>query len=147
LLHIYHTLAFVKLPVLEKFRPRYVNSLTISIAFPSYEKLIFWGNQPQIVKPILLYGGEIWGFGNIDIIERVHLKFCKLILNLKKSTPNFMIYGELGDLHFCWNLSNMFCFKLTLNHLGFTFPWDIPMSVYIELRMINFLVKNGKWKG
>ena len=56
----------------------------------------------------------------IDIIERVHLKFCKLILNLKKSTPNFMIYGELGIY---------------------------PMSVYIELRMINFLVKNGKWKG
>lgn len=50
----------------------------------------------KIVKPILLYGCEIWGFGNIDIIERVHLKFCKLILNLKKSTPNFMIYGELG---------------------------------------------------
>ena len=50
----------------------------------------------KIVKPILLYGCEMWGFGNIDIIERVHLKFCKLILNLKKSTPNFMIYGELG---------------------------------------------------
>ena len=74
----------------------------------------------KIVKPILLYGCGIWGFGNIDIIERVHLKFCKLILNLKKSTPNFMIYGELGIY---------------------------PMSVYIELRMINFLVKNGKWKG
>jgi hypothetical protein len=40
--------AFVKLPVLEKFRPRYVNSLTIPIAFPSYEKLIFWGNQPLV---------------------------------------------------------------------------------------------------
>jgi hypothetical protein len=65
----------------------------------------------KIVKPILLYGCEIWGFGNIDIIERVHLKFGKLILNLKKSTPNFMIYGELGIY---------------------------PMSVYIELRMINF---------
>jgi hypothetical protein len=68
----------------------------------------------KIVKPILLYGFEIWGFGNIDIIERVHLKFCKLILNLKKSTPNFMIYGELGIY---------------------------PMSVYIELRMINFWSK------
>ena len=65
----------------------------------------------KIVKPILLYGCEIWWFGNIDIIERVHLTFCKLILNLKKSTPNFMIYGELGIY---------------------------PMSVYIELRMINF---------
>jgi hypothetical protein len=32
---------------------RYVNSLTISIAFPSYEKLIFWGNQP-LEKIIIL---------------------------------------------------------------------------------------------
>ena len=50
----------------------------------------------KIVKPILLYGCEIWGFSNLDIIERVHLKFCKFLLHLKKSTPNFMMYGELG---------------------------------------------------
>jgi hypothetical protein len=31
-----------------------------------------------------------------DIIERVHLKFCKLLLRLIVSTPNFMVYGELG---------------------------------------------------
>ena len=28
------------------------------------------------VVPILLYGCEVWGFENIDIIERIHLKFC-----------------------------------------------------------------------
>ena len=50
----------------------------------------------KMIKPILLYGCEIWGFGNIDIIERVQLKFFKHILHLKKSTPSFMIYGELG---------------------------------------------------
>jgi hypothetical protein len=27
---------------------------------------------------------------------KVHVKFCKLLLNLKTSTPNFMLYGELG---------------------------------------------------
>ena len=48
------------------------------------------------MKPLLLYGSEIWGFGNIDIIERSQLKFLKYIFNLKKSTPSFMIYGELG---------------------------------------------------
>jgi hypothetical protein len=30
-----------------------VNSLTISIAFPSYKKLIFWGNRP-LEKIIIL---------------------------------------------------------------------------------------------
>ena len=42
----------------------------------------------KIVKPILMYGCEIWGFSKVDIIERLHLKFCKLLLNLKKGTPN-----------------------------------------------------------
>jgi hypothetical protein len=37
--------------------------------------------------------------GNNDILERVHLKFCKLLLNLKTSTPSYMIYGELGRYH------------------------------------------------
>lgn len=50
----------------------------------------------KIVKPILLYGSEVWGVGNNSVIERVHLKFCKILLNVKKSTPDFMIYGELG---------------------------------------------------
>ena len=45
----------------------------------------------KMVKPILLYGCELWGFGNNDV-----LKFCKMILSLKTSTPNYMIYGELG---------------------------------------------------
>ena len=50
----------------------------------------------KVVEPILLYGCEIWGFGKNNIIERDHLKFCKLLLRLKVSTPNFMVYGELG---------------------------------------------------
>ena len=52
----------------------------------------------KTIKPILLYGSEIWGYGNCDIIERVHLKFLKYIFKLKKSTPSHMIYGELGIL-------------------------------------------------
>jgi hypothetical protein len=39
---------------------------------------------------------SIRGSGNNDILEKVHLKFCKIILNLKATTPNCMIYGELG---------------------------------------------------
>ena len=50
----------------------------------------------KTVKPVLLYCSEIWGMGNCDIIERIQLKFLKRIFNLKRSTPTFMIYGELG---------------------------------------------------
>jgi len=61
--------------------------LTVKIQLDLFDKLI---------KPILLYGCEIWGFGKNDVLERVHLKFCKILLNLKSSTPNYMVYGELG---------------------------------------------------
>ena len=49
-----------------------------------------------LVMPILLYGCEIWGFENNDILEKLHLKFCKMILNISKRTPSCMVYGELG---------------------------------------------------
>ena len=50
----------------------------------------------KMIKPILLYGCEVWGFSNNDILEKIHLKFCKKKFNLKTSTPSYMVYGELG---------------------------------------------------
>ena len=50
----------------------------------------------KMIKPILSYECKLWGFGNIDTIERVQLKFLKQLLNLKKSTLSFIVYGELG---------------------------------------------------
>ena len=46
--------------------------------------------------PILLYCCEVWGFEKLEDIEQVHLTFCKISFCVKKSTLNFMIYGELG---------------------------------------------------
>lgn len=50
----------------------------------------------KIVKFILLYGCEVWGFGNIVFVEKLYLKFCKYILNLKFLILNYMVYGEFG---------------------------------------------------
>ena len=49
-----------------------------------------------MVTPILLYGCEIWGFENNNAIESLFLQFYKIILGVKKSTPNCILYGELG---------------------------------------------------
>ena len=68
----------------------------------------------KMVVPCLLYGSEIWGFGKNDIIERVHLRFCKLLLQLKTTTPSYMIYGELGRF---------------------------PLDIYIKTRMVSFWTK------
>ena len=51
-----------------------------------------------MVIPIILYGCEIWGFSNLNLIEKLHLKFCKIILKVKRCTSSNMVYGELGRL-------------------------------------------------
>ena len=48
------------------------------------------------VAPILLYGCEVWGYENTDIIEKVHTKFCKCIFGVSKLSHNMPIYGEIG---------------------------------------------------
>ena len=50
----------------------------------------------KTIKPILLHGCEIWGVGDLRIIEQVQLKILKFVLNIKKSTPNCIVYGETG---------------------------------------------------
>lgn len=50
----------------------------------------------SLVAPVLLYASEIWGFENKNSIEKVQLQFCKSILKVRSSTPNFLVYGELG---------------------------------------------------
>ena len=62
----------------------------------------------------MLNGCEIWGYKNLDTIEKVHLKFCKLVLKLKSCTSNAMVYGETGRYN---------------------------MEYYVKKRMINFWSK------
>ena len=51
----------------------------------------------SLVRPILTYGCEIWGYACIEIIESLQLEFLKYILHVKKSTPNCFVYGESGQ--------------------------------------------------
>ena len=66
------------------------------------------------VVPILLYGSEVWGYENNNVIESLHLEFCKYIMKVKKSTHNSIVYGELGR---------------------------VPLQVFINARMIGFWQK------
>ena len=50
----------------------------------------------KLVTPILLYGSEIWVYEDNDVIEKLHLRYCKYILNVNKSITSSMVYGELG---------------------------------------------------
>ncbi len=52
----------------------------------------------SLVVHIATYGCEVWGFRNIEVIERLHLQLCKYILRVGKSTPTDMVLGELGRM-------------------------------------------------
>jgi hypothetical protein len=49
---------------------------------------------------ILNYSAEVWGYQEI---ERIHFKFCKQILNVKLSTRNVGVYGELARFPLYFN--------------------------------------------
>ena len=51
----------------------------------------------SMAEPILLYGYEVWGYEKyLKLIDQVHMKFYKRILNVRNTTSNFVVYGELG---------------------------------------------------
>jgi hypothetical protein len=50
----------------------------------------------SFVGSIISYASEVWGYSKSKDIERIHLKFCKRILNVRANTSNVSIYGELG---------------------------------------------------
>ena len=50
------------------------------------------------ILPIALFGCELWGFENIKLIENLQNEFLRRITNLKKSTPIYMLYAELGRM-------------------------------------------------
>ena len=49
-----------------------------------------------LILSILTYGCAIWGYENTKQLEKLPLQFCRNILGVRTTTPNFMTYGELG---------------------------------------------------
>ena len=49
-----------------------------------------------MVKPILCYASQIWGYEYCELIVSVHINFCKKLLGLNSSVNNCMVLGECG---------------------------------------------------
>ena len=66
--------------------------------FYSLDPIVQFQLFDSSMHPILDYGAEIWGVEKHDVLERVHLKFCKLVLGLPPSATTMAVLGELGAL-------------------------------------------------
>ena len=55
-------------------------SLDINIKLSLFDKL---------VSPILLYCSEIWGIYNYKGVDKLHIRFCKMVLGVRKQTMNY----------------------------------------------------------
>ena len=69
----------------------------------------------SIIVPILKYGCEVCGFGNLKMIEKcTQISSNIIILNVKQGTPHSMLYGELGrfPLYIVINKSSVVVFGI-----------------------------------
>ena len=48
------------------------------------------------VGSIINYACPVWGFSKSKELERIHLKFCKMILGVRQNSCNDAVYVELG---------------------------------------------------
>ena len=65
-----------------------------------------------LIHPLLLYGCELWCFENVEQIEVFYRKDIRNILQVRKSTPNAMVYGQLGRYelkYMIWQTMASFC--------------------------------------
>ena len=96
----------------------------------------------KTIRPILLYACEIWGVGNLDINEKVELKFLKKIRNLKNSTPSFMVYGEVGAYPITLEIHARIIFIWTKLEKGLL-ENKLSSQLYLVIRSLHEL---GKYK-
>lgn len=113
------------------------------------------------IKPILLYGSDIWGmfnpftmkckkenpsFDNIysgSLCEKIHLKFCKFILGVHKRTTNIAVLSELGRFPLYFNIIKcMLLYWYRLENLGKEFP--LLKEAYNETKLL-YLSKKPSW--
>jgi hypothetical protein len=88
---------------------KYLSDKGRKATFAMHQKLKPFGKLPPnillhvydaLVKPILVYGSEVWGLTKhgTNILDRVFLGFLKKTIRVKISTSNYIVYGETGKV-------------------------------------------------
>ena len=94
----------------------------------------------SIICPILFYCVEVWGFKKIDMLEMFYRKFFQKIIKLRPSTPNCMIFVEVGKLPLQVSVDKQiiaYCFRV-LNKDVHTFAYKVYMIALNLLRRYEY---------
>ena len=53
-----------------------------------------------LIKPILTYGGDVWGISKNArcMIDKLYLNFARCVLGVKSTTSNHIVHGECGRI-------------------------------------------------
>ncbi len=106
------------------------------------------------IKPILVYGSEIWGFFNPSkarfkkgevpmdqiylnpLCEKLHIKFCKFILGVNKKATNFAVLSELGRFPMHFDIvKSMIRYWYRIENLDTKFP--LLQNAYLESKKLH----------
>ena len=60
----------------------------------------------SVVKPILMFGCEVWGFEGVGLADKLQLRFHKLLLYRNLRTPTHMFRNEKGVFPFSLDRKN-----------------------------------------
>jgi hypothetical protein len=101
----------------------------------------------SLITPILVYSCEVWGFENKQGIEKMHLQYCKRNLNLRSSTPNVMVYGEIGrfpveiiiKLRMATFSNKMLCNNNKLSSIMYRLMFKLHQSNPIHFKWITYV--------
>ena len=94
-----------------------------------------------MVRPILLYEGDIWGYEYADEIEKAQIRFCKDFLGVGPSINDSMVLGEWGRLPLCVDYF-LKCIKYWLKLL-FMPEYRLPKNCYKRLVGLVDIGKNN----
>ena len=88
----------------------------------------------SLVKSVLCYGCEIWGFCEAKNHEIFYLQFLKNTLNVRKTTPNCFIYKECNSIPlYLTRLLRMVKFWLKIISLNNMSPAKLLYNTALEM--------------
>ena len=88
-----------------------------------------------MVKQILCFGSDIWGYKYYNVIEQVHIQFCKRLCNLSQNTPDSLALGECGRYPLAINYISQ-CIKYWTKLLVMS-NYRYPKHCYTMLKQLD----------